>query len=83
MPLRLGPWEIGLILVLVLIVFGVGALPQISGAIGKGLRAFREGRQGEGAGEEELESPRSGKAAHEEAVDSQALDLSQRWDVAR
>ena len=42
-----GPWEIGLILVIVLIVFGVGKLPQVGGAIGKGLRAFRSGQRGE------------------------------------
>ena len=44
MPFRMGPLEIGLILVVILIVFGVGKLPQVSGAIGKGLRAFRKGQ---------------------------------------
>ena len=39
MPFRLGPWEIGLILVIILIVFGVGRLPQVGGALGKALRA--------------------------------------------
>ncbi len=52
MPFRMGPWEIGLIVIIILIVFGVGKLPQIGGAIGKGLRAFRKGQQGED-GEEE------------------------------
>ncbi len=47
MPFRMGPWEIGLILVVILIIFGVGKLPQASGAIGKGLRAFRQGQRGE------------------------------------
>ena len=47
MPFRMGPWEIGLILAIVLIVFGVGKLPHIGGAIGKGLRAFRKGQSGE------------------------------------
>jgi|WetSurMetagenome_2_1015567.scaffolds.fasta_scaffold149062_4 sec-independent protein translocase protein TatA len=42
--MRLGPWEIGLVLVIVLIVFGVGKLPQIGGVIGKGLREFRKNR---------------------------------------
>ena len=52
MPFRLGPWEIALILVIILIVFGVGKLPQIGGAIGKGLRNFRKGQQGEDFEEE-------------------------------
>ena len=45
--MRMGPWEIGLVLVIILIVFGVGKLPQVSSALGKGLRAFRKGQQGE------------------------------------
>ncbi len=44
MPFRFGPWEIGLILVVILIVFGVGKLPQVGGAMGKGLREFRKAR---------------------------------------
>ena len=34
---HIGPWEIGLILVIILIIFGVGKLPQVGGAIGKGM----------------------------------------------
>ncbi len=55
MPFRMGPWEIGLVLAIILIVFGVGKLPQVGGAIGKGLRAFRRGQQGE---ENEEEVPK-------------------------
>lgn len=45
--MKLGPLEIGLILVLVLIVFGVGKLPQIGGAVGKSIREFRKERDGD------------------------------------
>ncbi len=57
MPFRIGPWEIALILVIILIVFGVGKLPQVGGAVGKGLRSFQKGRRGEDfeEGEEEDE----------------------------
>ena len=58
MPFRLGPWEIALILAIILIVFGVGKLPQVGGAIGKGLRAFRKGQAGEEDEEEEEEKPK-------------------------
>jgi len=51
---HLGPWEIGLILVIILIIFGVGKLPQVGNAVGKGMRAFRRGQQGE---DEEEEKP--------------------------
>jgi sec-independent protein translocase protein TatA len=43
----LGPLEIGLIVLLVLIIFGVGKLPQVGGALGKGIRQFRKGKSGE------------------------------------
>ena len=51
--MRMGPWEIGLILLIVLIIFGVGKLPSIGGAIGRGIREFRKGQRGEYDGEEE------------------------------
>jgi sec-independent protein translocase protein TatA len=57
MPFRIGPWEIALILVIILIVFGVGRLPQVGGAIGKGLRSFRKAQHGEDEEEEEEEEP--------------------------
>ena len=61
MPFRIGPWEIALVLVIILIVFGVGKLPQVGGAIGKGLRAFRKGQRGEDEEEEEVEEPKPKK----------------------
>ena len=51
MPFRMGPLEIGLIVLIILIVFGAGKLPQVGGAIGKGLRAFRKGQTGEDVSE--------------------------------
>lgn len=39
----LGSTELILILVLVLIVFGAGKLPEIGGALGKGIRSFKKG----------------------------------------
>ena len=45
--MRFGPLEIGLILVIVLIVFGVGKLPQIGGAVGKSIKEFRKARDGD------------------------------------
>ena len=58
MPFRFGPWEIALVLVIILIVFGVGKLPQVGGAIGKGLHAFRRGQHGEEDEEEESPQPK-------------------------
>lgn len=47
MAFRLGPLEFGIILVIVLIVFGVGKLPQVSEAIGRGLSSLRGGKDGD------------------------------------
>ena len=38
----LGGWEWIIILVIVVIIFGVGRLPEIGGALGKSIREFRE-----------------------------------------
>jgi len=40
-PLGIGPFELLLILAVVVIIFGVGRLPEVGGAIGKSIREFR------------------------------------------
>ena len=40
-----GPWEWIIILVIVLLVFGAGKLPQVLGQMGKGVKAFKDGMQ--------------------------------------
>ncbi len=37
-----GPMEIGLILLIVLLVFGAGKLPEVGGAIGKSIKSFKK-----------------------------------------
>lgn len=37
-----GPWELVIILVIVAMLFGVGRLPEVFGAVGKGIREFRK-----------------------------------------
>jgi sec-independent protein translocase protein TatA len=51
-----GPLEIGLVLIIILIVFGVGKLPQVGGAIGKGIRNFKKAQAGEDEEEEKDKS---------------------------
>ena len=67
MPFRMGPWEIGLILVVILLIFGVGKLPQVGSAIGKGMRAFRQGQRGE---EDEEKEPKTKRKVSEKAASS-------------
>lgn len=39
-----GPWELVLILVIVLVIVGPGKLPQVGQAMGKALQNFRKGK---------------------------------------
>jgi sec-independent protein translocase protein TatA len=54
--MRLGPVEIGLILIIVLIVFGVGKLPQVGSALGKGMREFRQASKDVAEAEKEIKA---------------------------
>jgi sec-independent protein translocase protein TatA len=42
LPFNFGPEELILILVIVAMLFGVGKLPEVFGAVGKGIREFRK-----------------------------------------
>ena len=43
MPFAIGPTELIIILVIVILLFGVGRISKIAGELGSGIRAFREG----------------------------------------
>lgn len=49
----LGAMELGVILVIALVIFGPGKLPELGGALGRGIRDFRksvDGIEGDEAG---------------------------------
>jgi len=39
-----GPWELALVLVIVLIIVGPGKLPQVGQSVGKALQNFRKAK---------------------------------------
>jgi sec-independent protein translocase protein TatA len=43
MPFRLGPTELIIILVIVLLLFGPGRIAKIAGELGRGVRSFKDG----------------------------------------
>jgi sec-independent protein translocase protein TatA len=45
--MNLGPTELIIILVIVLLLFGVGRLSRIGGELGRGIREFRTGLKGD------------------------------------
>jgi sec-independent protein translocase protein TatA len=67
-----GPLELGIILVIIIIIFGVGKLPQIGGALGQGIREFRQSSREseEGSNKEtppaQIESKTTSEPAKEE-----------------
>ncbi|APV45491.1 sec-independent protein translocase protein TatA [Dehalogenimonas formicexedens] len=69
--MRLGPPEIILILVVVILIFGVGKLPQIGKSLGEGLKSFKQGVSGEG---EEAKSDETTENAAEQAK-TEATDI--------
>ena len=54
MPFRLGPTELIIILVIVLLIFGAGKMPQIGGAMGKAIRNFKSGISGKEEASDDL-----------------------------
>ncbi len=45
--MNLSPLEIGAILLIIVLLFGVGRISKIAGEMGSGVRAFKKGLQGD------------------------------------
>lgn len=48
-------WELVIILVIILLLFGVGRIGRIAGEMGSGIRAFKKGLQGDDESKAESE----------------------------
>jgi sec-independent protein translocase protein TatA len=46
MPVRLGVPELLILLVIIILLFGVGRIGKIAGELGKGIRSFKDGLNG-------------------------------------
>lgn len=53
----IGPTELIIILLIVVLLFGVGRIGKIAGELGSGIRAFREGLRGDDADKPVAEEP--------------------------
>ncbi len=59
----LGPWELGIILVIVIIIFGVGRISKLGGELGKSVSSFRQGlKDGMEDGEDDISDLKKGEA---------------------
>lgn len=45
LPFNVGPWELILILVILLVIVGPGKLPQVGQSLGKALQNFKKSRE--------------------------------------
>ena len=43
MPSWIGPWEIAIVLVIILLIFGPRKLPELGSSLGKSIRGFKKG----------------------------------------
>ena len=43
-----GPWEIILVLAIVLLLFGAGRIPEVARSLGRGVNEFKRGLKGDG-----------------------------------
>ena len=76
MPFNIGPWEVVIILVVVLLVFGAKRLPDMGAAMGKGIREFKRNIT------EVKDSIQSGEDTNPKA-DREVLFDERRRDAAR
>jgi sec-independent protein translocase protein TatA len=63
--MNIGPLEIGILLLIVLLLFGAKRIPEVGGSLGKGIRDFGRGIKGE-----DDDKPQLDAAAKEDATES-------------
>ncbi len=54
----LGPVELIIILVIVILIFGVGRISRLGEDLGKGIRSFRKGLSGEEENKDKTDEPK-------------------------
>jgi len=75
----LSVWQIAIIALVVLVLFGRGRISEMMGDFGKGISSFKKGMSEEASGDDkpaaQLESPEA-KPASEATVDAKATESS-------
>jgi sec-independent protein translocase protein TatA len=68
MPSWIGPWEIAIVLVLALLIFGPRKLPELGSSLGKSIRGFKRGMK-DGQDEEQSTVSETHEAAEPKATE--------------
>ena len=63
--MSIGIWQVVLILVIVLIIFGAGKLPKVMGDVASGVKNFKQGMK------EDDDEPKAAKSISENSSDSE------------
>lgn len=58
MPFKLGPLELSIILLIVIVLFGVGRIGKIGADLGSAIREFRKGLQNDEKKDEKKDEPK-------------------------
>ena len=65
---NIGPLELAIVLIVVLLIFGPKRLPEMGRSLGKGIREFKESLTSSGKDDEPEEAPAELPPAEEETV---------------
>ena len=76
MPFGIGIWEILILLLVVLLVFGPKRLPEMGRSLGRGMREFKDSVSGKVLDDDEDEAPRRQLPPAEEALGPQSTSAS-------
>lgn len=74
MPGWIGPWEIGILVIVLLVVFGPKRLPELGSSLGKAITGFKKGLK---ESEQEIR-----KAVAEESQTAEAAKVSEEEKIA-
>lgn len=79
--MQIGPMQLVLILLLVLILFGAGRLPQVFEQLGKGIKAFRDGQKDDSSDPIDVQGSQRQLSEHDRVADAE--EVKDRSTTAR
>ncbi len=75
----IGVWQVILILVIVLIIFGAGKLPRVMGDVAKGIKNFKSGMKDEElAASTGADKPEEGDGESAKVIEAEAAETEKK-----